>query len=147
MEKQKKTLTTEKIVLCYNALKEAKLTKMEDSEKIAVIRIMRVFKPIATELTEFINDSREKLKPVDFERIEELISRQQTGAKLSDEESKEVNGVQAKYTEQVEKCISEAIAKENELEYEVLSDAAFGRFMASNDMPVAQLLNLEEVLC
>lgn len=147
MEKQKKTLTTEKIVLCYNALKEAKLTKMEDSEKITLIRIMRLFKPIATELTEFINDSREKLKPTGFDRIEGLINRQQTGAKLTVEEEKEVNEVQAKYTEQVEKCISEAIAKENELEYEVLSEGAFGRFMSSNDMPVVQLLNLEEVLC
>lgn len=140
----KKTIKAETIALAHRMLGGASLAKMEDAEKFTVIKAMRALKPVATALSEAVETAREKLAPEDYARIKQNAQRFQT---LTPQEQAEVNAVERELDEKVTECVKEEAGKEHELEYEPLSEAAFGRFMSSNDFRVSAIMTLSDVLC
>ncbi|MDE6860942.1 MAG: hypothetical protein K2J65_11085 [Duncaniella sp.] len=140
----KKTITAETITLAYRLLGNASLSKMEDAEKFTVIKAMRKLKPIATPLSEAVETAREKLVPEDYARIRQNALRYE---QLTVEEQMEVSTVERELDEKVSECVKEEALKEHELEYDALSEAAFGRFLSSNDFKLATIMVLSDVLC
>ena len=139
-----KTVTTENIVIAYNSLKGAKLTRLDTAEKFTAIRAMRVLKPVAASLQGFIEDAREKLRPEGFDIIERKASAFDT---LSDEEKREVNAVISTYNADVARCISEEASKEHTIDFEPMTEETFGRLLDSNDLDMSTILVLQDVLC
>lgn len=139
-----KTVTTENIVIAYNSLKGAKLTRLDTAEKFTAIKAMRVLKPVAASLQGFIEDAREKLRPEGFEIIERKASAFDS---LSDEEKREVNAVISTYNADVARCISEEAAKEHTIDFEPMTEETFGRLLDSNDLDMSTILVLQDVLC
>lgn len=139
-----KTVTTENIVIAYNSLKGAKLTRLDTAEKFTAIKAMRVLKPVAASLQGFIEDAREKLRPEGFEIIERKASAFDS---LSDEEKREVNAVISTYNADVARCISEEASKEHTIDFEPMTEETFGRLLDSNDLDMSTILVLQDVLC
>ena len=131
------------VVQVYNLLNSAKLTKMDDSDKFLVIKIMRVLKPIATNYSDAVKDAQDKLKGSDFE---EMQKKAQDFDKLSNEEKIALNKYFEKYQNDVEKCLKEEAEKENKLKVEKIKEDAFGKFIASNDFTIEQIMKLQDIL-
>ncbi|WP_289755327.1 hypothetical protein [uncultured Duncaniella sp.] len=140
----KKSLTTESIVIAHNSLKGARLTRLDTQEKFTVIRAMRALRPVASSLQEFIEDAREKLRPEDWDNIQHKAERFDT---LTEEEKREVNATMEAYNADVARCIGEEASKEQELEFEPLTEEAFGRLLDSNDLDISTIIVLQDVLC
>ena len=147
-----------KIKECIEAaalLKTAKVTKMEDADKLTVVKAMRALKQVASEYESLYNDMQEKLKG---EYHTEMMNR----AKLFNEhyaqtpynelsagvrkEREELNAYFMDYNSRLAAAMKEEEEKEVSPEYNRLTEDAFGKLIASNDFSVEQILNLETVL-
>lgn len=134
-----KKTTTEKAVVAYRILNNAKLGKMKDEDKFLVVRAMKQLRPVATDYDDFIKDAAERLKPEGIEAIQEKV---QSNATLSEEERK----VWEKYNQDVTKCVQDELAKEKEFTFEALGDEGLKGLLASNDFAVAEIMALDEVI-
>lgn len=130
---------TEKAVIAYRILQNAKLGKMKDDDKFAVVKIMKELKPIAIGYDDFIKDAAEKLKP---EGVEKIQAKLQGNENLDVEEQK----IWAKYNQDVTKCVTGELNKEIEFTFAPLSEAGFKGLLESNDFTMSEILALDEVI-
>lgn len=130
--------------------KETKLTKMEGADKNLVIKAMKELVPIANAYDEFLNITRDKLKPENFDEMQAKAQQWQAeGEKttLTNEERIEINTFFAEYQKSINECIKEEIHKKKELTYTPLSEDAFAMLMASNpEWSLAQIMSVEDML-
>lgn len=153
----KKTLKTKEILSAHQVLGTAKYEKLEDADKIRVWKIARQMKPIATKFDEDAKDAAEKMKPSDdfTERLQKAQEYEQMirkpdldaqklpmGAAEYDEFIKELR----KYNKLVDDAVREFADKEVELDFEPVSEDAFGKLMASNQWTMAQAVELGEMI-
>lgn len=131
--------TTEKAVVAYRILSNAKIGKMKDGDKFNSVKIMKELKPVATAYDDFIKDAAEKLKP---EGIEEIQRKVQGNEKLTAEEQK----LWDKYNADVAKCVQDELAKEVEFSFQPMSEEGFKGLLASNDLNLAEIMALDEVI-
>lgn len=131
--------TTEKAVVAYRVLNNAKIGKMKDGDKFNVVKIMKELKPVATGYDDFLKDAAERLKP---EGTEELQSKVQGGEQLDAEEQK----VWDKYNADIAKCVQEELAKEIEFTFVPLSEEGFKGLLSSNDFSMAEIMALYDVI-
>lgn len=151
MEKQ--TIKTEKVLNAYRVLSTAKYGKMDDGDKIKVWKIARTLKPVADKFDDDSKDAAEKFKPSeDF--TERLQKAQEYEQKIKDanldastlpmgaaEYGEFVKEFQ-KYNKLVGDAIKEFADKEVELEFEKLTEDAFGKLMASNEWTMEQAMEI-----
>lgn len=134
-----KKTTTEKAVVAFRILNNAKLGKMKDGDKFNSVKIMKELKPVATGYDDFIKDAAEKLKPEGIEEIQEKV---QSQSKLTADERK----IWEKYDSDISKCVQEELGKELEFNFQPLSEEGFKGLIASNDFTLAEILALNEVV-
>lgn len=151
-------MKTEKAVAAYNILSTAKYGKLEDADKIKVWKIARAMKPIATKFDEDMHDASEKLKPTeDFG--DRLMKAQQYEAAIRkpDCDAQTLPMGAAEYGQFIDefkayqKLVADAMKEFSEAEVEVnfepLTEEAFGQLMASNEWTVDQALALGDIIC
>lgn len=126
----------------YNILNGAKLTKMADTDKYTVIKIMREIKPITVEITEALEVAREKLKSDNHATLQERVQRWN---ELSESEKVEINSYFNKYNASVDEAMKELTEEDFELKNH-LCEESFASLIASNDFDVATIMSLEEVI-
>lgn len=131
--------TTEKAVVAYRVLNNAKIGKMKDGDKFNIVRIMKELKPVAIGYDDFIKDAAEKLKP---EGIEEIQGKVQGRDALNPEEQK----VWDKYNADVAKCVQDELKKEHEFTFVPLSEEGFKGLLSSNDFTLSEIMALNEVI-
>lgn len=130
------TKKVDNIVSLYNILKEAKLTKLADADKYAIIKILRKLRPTAEKFDADKKDASERLKP---ENWDDTIAKAQQWQKegedttLTEEEKKEINATIIKYENSVRECIIEELNTEVEVDMPTINEEAFEKLMASND--------------
>lgn len=152
----KKTIKTNDALNIYNIINQGKYTKMEDGDKIKAWKICRALKPFATKFEEDSKDAAEKMKPTDD--FQERLQKAQEYERLRGEKQpaidimttaeyedfiKEFKG----YNETVQKAVKEFAEKEVEMEFEPLSEDAFGKLMASNEWTMQQATTVGEFVC
>lgn len=147
----KTKITTQDAFGAYNIINTAKYTKLDDADKIKVWKVARALKPIATHFEEDSKDAAEKLKPEGFdenlpkaqeyERVLNEKGDMETVAMSDDEYDKFIKSLK-EYNELVNKAIKEFADKEVTLEFEPISEDAFGKLMASNDWNFEQAMKL-----
>lgn len=151
----KQTIKTQEAVNAYRVLSSAKYDQLADADKIKVWKIARTLQPIATEFDKTAKDAAEKFKPStdDFdEKYEKFIGFQRMIG-IPNLDAKELPMGPAEYNEfltkvitpynnLVEKALKEFNEKEISIEFEGLSEDAFGRLMASNEWTIGQLMNI-----
>lgn len=148
-KKSKKEMTTDTVKSVYKLLNDSKLTKMEDKDKFIVIKAVRKFKPIAADFEDLKKDVQEKLKGENFEEMQKkALQWNEEGDKttLTEDERKEVNMFFYEFNKNVKECLKEETEKKHELEYEKLSEDAFGKFISSNDFKVDDIIKIQEVM-
>lgn len=148
----KKTVKTDKVLAAFRVLNTAKYAKMDDEDKIKVWKIARALKPCADKFDDASKDAAEKLKPSDdfadklqkaqeFERMRnanEDMTKAPMGAAEYNEFIKEFQ----EYNKLVANAIKEFADEEVEVEFEPLTDAAFGKLMASNDWNMSNVMEI-----
>lgn len=156
MEKQ--TIKTEKVLNAYRVLSTAKYGKMDDGDKIKVWKIARTLKPVADKFEDDSKDAAEKFKP--SEDFSERLQKAQDYERILKEENAKGNKADItklpmgsaeygdfvkefqKYNKLVGDAIKEFADKEVELEFEKLSEDAFGKLMASNEWTMEQAMEI-----
>lgn len=127
------------IVAAYRLISNAKLGRMEDSEKFALIKAAHQLKKVGAEIDDFMRDAQDRLRPDDFDKIAIKI---QSKDKLTIEEAVKAN----KYNQDIANCLKDELNKEMELTFEPLSEEAIGKFIASNDFSVDDILIISDVI-
>lgn len=151
MEKQ--TIKTEKVLNAYRVLSTAKYGKMDDGDKIKVWKIARTLKPVADKFEDDSKDAAEKFKPSedfserlqkaqDYERMVKDGNADMTKLPMGAAEYGEFVKEFQKYNKLVGDAIKEFADKEVELEFEKLSEDAFGKLMASNEWTMEQAMEI-----
>lgn len=133
-------------VVAYNALNAAKLTKMDDADKVKVLKALRNLKAVATPYLDFVKDAEEKMKPEGYDDKLRLARQwQEEGAEtsLSPAERLGLNAFFDAYRKSVEAAAKEEGDKEVDVETGKLSEEAFGKLVASNDWTAADLMKLD----
>lgn len=147
----KTKITTENALGAYNVINSAKYTKLDDADKIKVWKIVRALKPVATKFDEESKDAAEKMKPENFDDDLQNAQDYERVLKENGDMSKVAIGAAEygqfidrlkKYNELVGKAIEKSAKKEIVLEFEPISEDAFGKLMASNDWNFEQVMVL-----
>ena len=148
----KKTIKTEKVLGAYNVLNTAKYSKLDDADKVKVWKIARALKPVATKFDEDSKDAAEKMKPEGFD---ENLRKAQEYERVTKDANADASKLEMgaaeygafikelqKYNKLVGEAVKEYADKEVELEFEPLSEDAFGKLMASNEWTMEQTVEL-----
>ena len=156
----KKNIKTSEILSAFNVLNTAKYGSMEDADKIKAWKIARALKPVATKFDEDSKDAAEKMKPEIKGGFDEVLAKAQkfeqmridpkadmTKAPMGAAEYDAFIKKFKKYNDTVGNAVKEFAEKEVEVEFEPLSEDAFGKLMSSNDWTMAQVVALAEIVC
>ena len=142
-------IKTEKVLAAWRVLNTAKYSKLDDADKIKVWKISRVLQPVAEKFDADSKDAAEKLKPEGYD---------DKALKWNETRDKTINGIKDDlpmtpkefveftyqvlnpYNKNVNDALEEFKDKEVELDFEPLSEEAFGKLMASNDWTMEQVM-------
>lgn len=113
-------MTKKRVSEVYRFLSVASMKKMNDDERIALIRLLRTMKPVFVELKDAVDDALEKAK-----------------AELEDE---------SHIIDFVNKAVEDLSNEDANVETNIMSQDTFDRLCTSNDWNFAQIDELEEVL-
>lgn len=150
-------MKTKDLVSAYNLLNDAKLTKMEDTDKFKVIKALRAMKKPAKDFEDFRDTTKQKLKDENFDAMDKKAQEWRdnhqgvTISELSPEDLKALNPIEKYFTEynkKVDECLKEEAEKEVKIKASAkLKEEAFGKLVASNDWTCGQIMALSDVIC
>ena len=132
-------MKTETILSLYTLLNTAKLTNLDDTDKINIIKFVRKIKPVYTQFEDAKNDALEKAKGEDHNKYIQMLQQWQREGKettLSEEDRISVNTYFGNYEKLVTETLKDILEKEVEIEFDKLSEDGFTKLMASNDWNV-----------
>lgn len=146
-------VSVKQVVECYKTLGEAKVTKLEESEVIKVVKARKAMRPIVNEFEEFFKDAQEKAKPENYEKLAELNNHAveswnaDNSYKPTDEENKAIKVlIEAKVKER--KMVQEEEIREVELELESfkLKEDSATKILVENGWELKKLDEIEIIL-
>lgn len=125
----------------YNALMNAKLTKMSAMEKVKVVKILMALKPVHKGYADKVEEAMNRLKPewLTDEKKHEWDTRGVWSDKLTGEEKDGIND----YLKSVDLCLKDDFEKETDISFDHLTDKEFEHLADSNDFTAGQLMELQ----
>lgn len=141
--------TIKQVVNCYKILGEAKVTKLEDSEVVKIVKNRKVMRPIVNDYEAFLKDVQEKFKPKDWDEIQKKVQQwQQEGENttLSASEKIAINKALIDYQRKIENAIKEELAKEIELNISILKEDSATKLLIENSWELNKLDDIEIIL-
>lgn len=141
--------TIKQVVEAYKVLGEAKVTKLEESEVIKVVKARKAMRPIADEYEAFLKDCQDKFKPENWDKIQGNLQKwQQEGEKttLTEEERIEVNKAIIGYQVKIDKAVKDELEKEVEVNIEVLKEDSATKLLVENGWELKKLDEIEILL-
>lgn len=142
----KKVLKTHQVMETFNILNAATYKKLDDADKVKLWKIARAMKPVAKQFEDDSKDAAEKLKPenldAQLEKARDYEAKRQNGDNdlpMTDAEYQAfIREVWTPFNQLVAKAVREFADKEVEIDFEPLSEEAFGKLMASNDWTISK---------
>ena len=137
------------IVEAYKVLGEAKVTKLEESEVIKVVKARKAMRPVADDFEAFLKDVQEKFKPENWESIQEKVAQWQKEGEnttLTEEERIEINKTLASYQNSINKAVNDELEREVEIEIESLKEESAIKLLTENGWELKKLDEIEIVL-
>lgn len=128
------------LIAAYKALGEAKVTKLEASEVLKIVKARKAMRPHAEEYEAFLKDCQEKFKPVTWDEVQAKAQKWET---LTDDEKKDLNIVLMEYNNKINSAILEEIEKEVEVSVEKLNEDSLTNILQENGWEVKRLEELE----
>lgn len=133
-------MKTKELVKAYKILQPSKVTKMDDADKMKVVKAARALRPIAEEYEKNIEEGIKTLRDERFEEMQqkgakhnEAIKNQSKDGLLSLEELDELNKYFADHEKLYRTLVQELDEKDVAIEIPRISEDAFIKFAASND--------------
>lgn len=149
-----KTTTIGKTVKAFRTLDAAKLSRMDTAQRFALIKALRPMKKVTGDFEDFRDDALRRLRPEGFDKVEAVIGRlrempePERSRAMADPANADAARLYDAYGREVDGCLGEEAAKETELEFEPLSDEAFGTLLESNgDWTAGLAMELQDILC
>lgn len=150
-------IETQKVLTLHRILASAKYGKLDDADKVKVWKIARKLKPVADKFEDESKDAAEKMKPTDdfgerlqkAQEYERLVKDQNADAQklpMGPSEYGDFIKEFQEYNRLVSEAVKEFAEKEVEIDFEPLSEDAFGKLMASNEWTMDQAVQLGEFL-
>lgn len=142
-------VTVKRVVDCYKALGEAKVTKLEESEVIKVVKARKVMRQISDDYESFLKDCQEKFKPENWDEIQNKIQQwQKEGEKttLTEAERIEINKAIIDYQSKINTAINEELNREIEINIEKLKDGSDTKLLVENSWELKKLDEIEIML-
>ena len=124
------------IVNTYKILGEAKVSSLEESEILKIVKARKTMRPIFEDFEAFLKDVQEKFKP---ENLEELQIKAQKWSELSDEEKMEINKTFRQYEQAINTALLEEQEKEFELNIDKLSEESVSKLLKDNEWSINKL--------
>lgn len=137
------------IVSAYNVLGEAKVSKLEESEVIKVVKARKAMRPIADEYDAFLKDCQEKFKPEDWDEIQQKLQQwQQEGENttLTEAERIELNKAVIGYQKKIDAALKDELKREVELNIEPLKEESATKLLVENGWELKKLDEIEVIL-
>lgn len=137
------------IVEAYKVLGEAKVTKLEESEVIKVVKARKAMRPIADDFESFLKDVQEKFKPENWESIQKKVAQWQKEGEttsLTEEERIEINKTLASYQNSINKALNDELEREVEINIETLKEESATKLLTENGWELKKLDEIEVVL-
>ena len=131
------------IIAAYKALGEAKVTKLEASEVLKIVKARKAMRPYVEDYDAFLKDCQEKFQPKNFEEIQEKVQKWDS---ITDEEKKNVNKVLVEYNNSINSAILEEIEKDIEVNVEKLSEDSLTKMLQENGWELKKLDELEVLI-
>lgn len=134
-------------------MQSAKTSKMEEADKMKFIKAMRVLRPFAEEYDKDLEEGKKALQDDKFEEMQqkaakhnEAIQNKSQDGLLSYTDLKEVSDYFNAYEQSARKLVKELDEKEVSVSIGKLSESAFGKMAASNDMSGEELEVMADVI-
>ena len=151
----KKTEKTENVVKVFNLIKNAKYSKMSDTDKLVIYRIFKAIKKLSESFTEEVNDAQQRLIPYETfmqdlqtaQAYEIARSKKETFDGMTEEEYNTFIQQFTKYNQLVKQAVKESAEKEVEIEFDPLTAEGFDKLRLSNDWTFAQADEVESFVC
>lgn len=124
------------IVNAYKALGEAKVSSLEESEILKIVKARKAMRSIVEDFEAFLKDVQEKFKP---ENLEELQIKAQKWSELSNEEKMEINKTFRQYEQAINTALLEEQEKEFELNIDKLSEESVSKLLKDNEWSINKL--------
>lgn len=124
------------IANAYKALGEAKVSSLEESEILKIVKARKTMRPIVEDFEAFLKDVQEKFKP---ENLEKLQIKAQKWSELSDEEKIEINKTFRQYEQAINTALLEEQEKEFELNIDKLSEESVSKLLKDNEWSINKL--------
>lgn len=137
------------IVNAYKILDDSKVTSLEVTEVIKIIKARKTMRPIVDEYDAFLKDCQDKFKPENWDTVQSNLQKwQQEGEKttLTEEERIEVNKTIIEYQRKVNDAIKEELEKCVEIIIDSLNEDSITKLLVENGWELKKLDELEILL-
>lgn len=152
----KKTVKTSEILSVYQIIGKAKYGKMSDDDKVKVWKIARKLKPVATKFEDDTKDASDKMKP--YEDFDQNLQKAQEYERLNNDKKPTIDVMSTadydkfiedfkEYQKLVNNAVKEFADKEVEIEFDAISEEAFGKLITSNEWTFGQVTLLGDFIC
>ena len=124
-------------------LGEAKVTKIDFTEALKIIKARKAMRPFAEEYDAFLKDCQEKFKPAAWDEVQ---AKAQKWESLTDNEKKDLNIVLMQYNNKINDAVLGELEKEVEVTVEKLNEDTLTKILQENDWELKKLDELEVLL-
>lgn len=130
-------------VSLYKILGEAKVSNLEESEIIKIVKVRKVLRSVVEEYEAFFKDAQDKFKPNDFEEVQNKIQRWN---ELTDEEKIAVNKSIKLYEAKINATVNEEAERELDIKVDKLTDDSITKLLKQNDWSISKLDEMSPML-
>lgn len=130
-------------VSLYKILGEAKVSNLEESEIIKIVKVRKILRSVVEEYEAFFKDAQDKFKPNDFEEVQNKIQRWN---ELTDEEKIAVNKSIKLYEAKINATVNEEAERELDIKVDKLTDDSITKLLKQNDWSISKLDEMSPML-
>lgn len=134
------------IVTIYKTLGEAKVTKLEESEVIKIVKARKEMRKYSDDYEAFLKDVQEKFKPEDWDDVQTKVQKwQQEGENttLTDEQKIELNKVLFEYQRKIDASLKEELDRDVDITFDKLKEDTLTKLMIENGWELKKLDDLD----
>lgn len=134
------------IITAYKVLGEAKVSKLEESEVIKIIKARKEMRPIAESYESFLKDCQEKFKIENWDEFQAKLQQWQEEGEnttLTEDERKEINKILIEYARKVDSAVKDELEREVELNIETLKSDSITKLIIENNWELKKIEDIE----
>lgn len=137
------------VINAYKTLGDAKVTKLETAEVVKVVKARKAMRPIVEDYDAFLKDAQDKLKPENWDAMQEKIQKwQQEGenTSLTEAERVELNKAIIGYQKNVDGAVKDELVREVDIDIETLKEESVTQLLVENGWELKKLDEIEIVI-